>query len=65
MLAETTPANDKWAHEHIARSQTCPMCLGGVTGQETRKNGRVMLAQYQCAMGHRWNLTWVIAQVTA
>lgn len=56
------PAPDGWATEHIALSQTCPLCLGAVVGYNTRKNGRVMLAKYGCALGHRWNLTWVLEQ---
>lgn len=65
MLDQTTPKNDAWAAEHIARSQTCPQCLGPVTGHNTRKAGRVMAAEYECAMLHRWNLTWVLPKVAA
>jgi hypothetical protein len=59
------PSTDAWAHEHIAQSQTCPLCFGAVVKHGTRKNGRVMLAAYECDMKHRWNLTWVLGQVGA
>jgi len=65
MLDEPTPTNDQWAHEVIAQSQSCPLCFGAAVGHHTRKNGRVMLATYECGMTHRWNLTWVLAQVMA
>ena len=63
-MTTTNPQSDLWAHETIAQSQTCPLCFGPVVGHDTRKNGRVMLATYECSMGHRWNLTWVLSQVT-
>jgi hypothetical protein len=59
------PATDSWAHEHIARSQTCPVCLGAVVKHATRKNNGVMLATYVCAMDHLWSIHWGLAQVAA
>lgn len=59
------PAPDGWAYDFIASTQVCPMCFGGAVAHNTRKNGRVMLAVYECNMTHRWNQTWVLGQVGA
>lgn len=64
-LEQRRPQDDQWAHEAIAQSQTCPMCFGSVVAHSTRKNGRVMLSTYECSMTHKWNITWVLAQVIA
>jgi len=65
MLADTTPANDRWAHDHITRSQTCPMCFGAVARQNIRENRGAMLADFACEMGHVWFVRWPLAQVIA
>lgn len=68
MSIETTGAtSDTWAHDHIADSQTCPVCFAPVAGHETREVRDVVLAEYTCGgtFAHRWNLSWVLAQAVA
>ena len=60
-----TPQIDQWAHDHIAASQTCPVCFGPVIKHATRENNGVMLATYVCSTSHCWGVHWGLAQVTA
>jgi hypothetical protein len=61
----TNPQPDTWATDHIARSQTCPVCLGPVAKHVTRENRSVMLATYVCGNDHLWSISWGLAQVRA
>jgi hypothetical protein len=58
---------DTWAHEHIADSQTCPVCFAPVANQATRENRGIMLADYVCGgeRPHIWSVRWGLAQVSA
>jgi hypothetical protein len=64
-LRVPNPQPDAWAANHIARSQTCPVCLGPVAKHVTRENRTVMLATYVCASDHLWSISWGLAQVSA
>jgi hypothetical protein len=59
------PTTDSWAAEHIARTQTCPVCFGAVAKQHTRENRNVMLATYVCVSDHLFEVRWGLAQVSA
>jgi hypothetical protein len=61
------PATDSWAAEHIADSQTCPVCFAPVANQATRENKGIMLADYVCGgvKPHIWSVRWGLAQVSA
>lgn len=63
-LGQRAPERDTWAHEHIAKSQTCPVCFAPVAKQHTRENRGVMLATYTCGT-HIWDVRWGLAQVAA
>lgn len=61
------PTQDGWAHDHIADSQTCPLCFSPVAHNVTRENRGVVLATYVCGgvLEHVWMLKFALNQVTA